>query len=91
MFEAILLDAARAAYDALGGDDRLDVDRVLRLIEVNPWTDDVTKFTVVIDDVGLGVYDDGRWELVYRVVDERFIDVCPGSSPPASAVQFCRC
>lgn len=75
MFEAILLERARDAYDALSGEDQADVDRVLRLLELNPWTDDVTRFTAVINDVGVGVYDDDRWEIVYRVVDERFIEV----------------
>ncbi|MGH2584883.1 MAG: hypothetical protein ACRDJE_08220 [Dehalococcoidia bacterium] len=75
MFEAILLPEARAARDLLNDEDRIEVNSIIQILELNPWTDDITKFTVVINDVGLGVYDDGRWEVVYRVVDDRFIEV----------------
>ena len=75
MFEAILLPAARAAYDRLSGDEQADVDRIIRLLELNPWADDTTKFTTTIGRRTAGVYDDDRWELVYRIVDDRFIEV----------------
>jgi hypothetical protein len=75
VFEAVLLDDARAAYERLDPNDQADVDRILHLLELSPWTDGVTRFTAVIGDVGMGVYDDDHWEVVYRVVDLRFIEV----------------
>ena len=29
----------------------------------------------MLGSVGMGVYDDDRWEVVYRIVDDRFIEV----------------
>jgi hypothetical protein len=75
VFEAILADEARAAYDGLTDEDRTEVDRIIRLLEINPWTDDATKFATYIGRWAAGVYDDDRWEVVYRIVDDRFIDV----------------
>ena len=48
MFEAILLAQARAVYDRLSAGDLADVDRIVRLLELNPWADDSTKFTANI-------------------------------------------
>jgi hypothetical protein len=75
VFETVLLPEARAARDALSHAERADVDRVLRLLELNPWADGVTRFTLVLGGVGMGVYDDERWEIVYRILDDRFIEV----------------
>lgn len=75
MFEIALLPEARAALDALNEADQGDVARVLRLLELNPWQDGVVKFVMIVGGVGVGVYDDYRWEIVYRILDERFIEV----------------
>lgn len=75
MFAAIFVTEARAVYDQLSGDDQAEVDGIIRLLELNPWADDTTKFTTVIGRWAVGVYDDNRWEVVYRVVDDRFIEV----------------
>ena len=75
MFEAVLLPEARAVRDALREEDRADINRIVRLLELNPWADGTVKFTMSIGRWAAGVYDDGRWEVVYRVIDERFIEV----------------
>jgi hypothetical protein len=58
VFEAVLLAEARAARDVLSDAERANVDRILHLLELNPWADGVTKFTVVLSGVGVGIYDD---------------------------------
>jgi hypothetical protein len=75
VFEAIYLPEARATREALSDEERADIDRIVRLIEINPWADDTTKFAVRIGRWMAGVYDDDRWEVVYRVVDDRFIEI----------------
>ena len=75
MYEAVFLDEARAAYDALTAGDREEVDRILERLESDPHGDDVTTFIVRLTGYIAGVYDDGHWEVVYRVVDARFIEV----------------
>ena len=75
MFEAIYLPAARATREALSEEQRADIDRIVRLIEINPWADDTTKFAVRIGRWTAGLYDDDRWEIVYRVVNDRFVEV----------------
>jgi hypothetical protein len=55
--------------------DQAEVDRIITLLELNPWSDDISKFTAVLERWAAGVYDDGRWEVIYRVVDDRFIEV----------------
>jgi hypothetical protein len=44
-------------------------------LEADPWADDNTKFTGLVGRWAAGVFDDGRWELVYRIVDNRFIEI----------------
>lgn len=75
MFEAVFLPRARAVYAALSADDRAAVDRITRLIESDLWADGETKFTSLLDRWAAGVYDDGRWEVVYRILNDRSIEV----------------
>jgi hypothetical protein len=75
VFEAILLPDARRARDRLAEVDRREVNRIIRLLELNPWADNTTKFVVNLGQDIAGVYDDNRWEVVYRIVDDRFIEV----------------
>jgi len=75
VLETIFDPEVRPNYMALPDAERTDLDRVLRLLELNPWGDDVTKFTAVIRGQPVGVYDDGRWEVAYRIVDDRFLEV----------------
>ncbi|MBI2760130.1 MAG: hypothetical protein HYX51_01725 [Chloroflexi bacterium] len=75
MFEVIYLPAARATRESLSEGERADVDRIVRLIEINPWADDTTKFAVRIGRWMAAVYDDDYWEIVYRVVDDHFVEI----------------
>lgn len=75
MFEAVLLPEAEKGRDLLDSADRAEVNRIIRLLELDPWSDDETKATITLGGIGFGVYDDGRWEVVYRVLDNRFIEV----------------
>lgn len=75
MYEAILTPEARAARAALTPAQRDALDQTLALLESNPWTDNETKVVARFGAWAAGVYDDGRWEIVYRVVNDRFIEV----------------
>jgi hypothetical protein len=75
VLEAVFTPEARAKHGALNADERADLDRILRQLELNPWRDGVTKFTVFVRGQLVGVYDDGAWEVAYRVVDDRFLEV----------------
>ena len=82
MFEAVFLPSARAIYDRLSAIEQDEIDRIVHLIESDPWLDGATKFPVTIDPHAAGVYADGRWEVVYRVVDNRFVEVVGFSRVP---------
>jgi len=75
VFESILLPDARAERDALKDAERAQVNMIIRLLELDPWGDGETKFTTTMENWVAGVYDDGRWELVYRILDSRFIEI----------------
>ncbi|MGH2586083.1 MAG: type II toxin-antitoxin system RelE family toxin [Dehalococcoidia bacterium] len=75
MFEYVFLGRARAQYDALSPDEQEDVDRAIRLLELDPWHDGITKRDLPVPPLILSVYDDGRWRLSYRVVDHRFVEI----------------
>lgn len=75
MFEAVFTPDARTVYDALSDTDQAEVDAVIRLLEIDPQADDETTVSVTLGGIGFGVYDDGRWEIVFRVLDDRFIEV----------------
>jgi hypothetical protein len=75
VFETVLTPEARADYDRLHPDDQAEVDSILDRLERQPGSNDQTQFTVEMPDWTAGVYDDGRWECVYRILDDRFVEV----------------
>ncbi|MGE0545285.1 MAG: hypothetical protein AB7R89_34430 [Dehalococcoidia bacterium] len=74
MFEAILLGQSRAQRSALSAVERDEVDRLIGLIELDPWIDGVHKFSMVFEPIVLTVYDNRLWQIAYRVVDNRFVE-----------------
>lgn len=75
MFESIFLDKARTFYERLPESEQQDIDRILHALELDPSGDTETTNLIALGAVGFGVYDDGRWEIVFRVLDDRFIEV----------------
>jgi hypothetical protein len=75
VFEFVLLGRARAQYEALDPDERADADRVIRLLEMNPWIDGVIKAEILVAPLVLSAFNDGRWRMIYRVVNGRFIEI----------------
>lgn len=75
MFEAVLIPVARTDYDQLRAGEQRQIDLIVRLLEIDPWGDDQVKFTGNIGESVAGVYDDGHWELVDRIIDGRFVEI----------------
>ena len=44
-------------------------------LEQQPRSNDETQFTVEMPEWTAGVYDDGRWGIVYCILDDRFIEI----------------
>jgi hypothetical protein len=74
MFEAVSRGGARAAYDSLDLVERTEVDHIIRLIEIGPYADDAHRMTVAVPPLVLCAYDNGTWQVTYRVVDP-FIEI----------------
>ncbi len=51
------------------------MDRILEDLERQPGFDERTRITFDMPDWTAGIYDDGRWEIVYRIVDNRFVEI----------------
>lgn len=75
LFEHVFLGGAPAQYDALNAEDQEDVDRAIRLLESDPRHDGVTKRDLPLPPIIISIYDDGRWRISYRVVDDRFLEI----------------
>ena len=75
MFEHILLGRSREQYDALVSDEQDQVDAIIRELERDPWRDGRRKVELVVAPVVISLWDDGRWRISYRVVDNRFVEV----------------
>ena len=75
MFEAVFAPRARSHYDGLSADEQAQIDEIVHLLESDPWADEETKVVGNMGRWAAGVYDDGRWEVVYRVLDDRFIEI----------------
>ena len=75
MFEDILKGRSRAQRAALSLEDQQEVDRLINLIELDPWHDDVHKAAFDMPPVVISVYDNGTWRIAYRVADNAFIEV----------------
>ncbi len=51
------------------------IKRAIRFLELDPWIDGVRKFDLLVPPIVLLVYDDGRWRISYRVVDNHFVEI----------------
>jgi hypothetical protein len=74
MFEAVSRGGARAAYDQLDHFERAEVDHIIRLIELAPHVADAHRISVVVPPLVLSAFDNGTWQITYRVVDP-FIEI----------------
>lgn len=75
MFEAVQIGRARMQYDALTPEERVEADRVIYSIELNPWVDGVLKFPFLVPPLMVTLYGDDRWQITFRVVDDRFVEI----------------
>ena len=75
MFEAVFVGRSRAQHAALSAVERSDADRSIHQIELNPWIDGTTKISYLMAPLIFTLYDDDRWRIVYRLVDERFVEI----------------
>jgi hypothetical protein len=75
VFEHILLGRSREQYDALGPAEQDEVDTIIHELERDPWRDGRRKVELVMAPVVISLWDDGRWRISYRVVDNRFVEI----------------
>lgn len=75
VFEFVLVGRARSMYDAFTAGEQAEIDRVIQLLELDPWPDKIRKSTLAAPPLILNAYDDGRWQITHRIVDCRFIEV----------------
>ncbi len=75
VFEFVLVGRARSMYDAFTPEEQAEIDRAIRLLELDPWPDKIRKSVLAVSPLILNAYDDGRWQITYRVVDYRFIEI----------------
>jgi hypothetical protein len=75
VFEVVFVGRAREVYDTLPDADLAEVNAIVDRIEADPWGDDEVLFTVVLAGEVMGIYDDGRWEVAFRVVEDAFLEV----------------
>ena len=73
MFEAVFVGRFRAQFDSLSDLDREEVQRLIRLIELDPHVDNVHKAELLVAHLIPRVYDNGLWRIVYRVVGDHFV------------------
>ena len=74
-FDVIFSPNARAFYNSLDALGQAEVTRIIALITLDPWIDGVTKFEYVSQVVVLTAYDDGDWVILYRILDDRVIQL----------------
>ena len=75
MFEAVFLGRSRRQYDALTWREQAEVDQIIRLIELDPRVDNLRTFVYLHEGSVMRIYDDGRWQIAYRVVEDRYVEV----------------
>jgi hypothetical protein len=75
MFEAVLRGRAVAARAQLDGVWRQELDARLAYLESDPWLDGRRTFEFPVPPLILWLCADGVWRIVYRVVDNAFIEV----------------
>lgn len=75
MFEFVFVGRARRQYQSLSPEEQDEIDEVIRLLELDPWPDRIGKGQLAAPPLILNAYDDGRWQITYRVVDYRFIEI----------------
>ena len=75
MRESVLSPGARQAYERLSDADRAEVDRLIRLIELDPWADDVHKIEAGLDDQLWTTYNNGTWVIGYTLPDDATVAI----------------
>ena len=75
VFEAVIPDSLKASLARYRPEDRQEIERLVRLIELNPWIDGEHKASVSVGSVVYSAYNNGRWHIVYRLVDSRFVEI----------------
>ena len=75
MPEYVLLGSARREYDDLSPAEQAEVDAIIRLLELDPWVDNVRKFALGTPGMQFTLYEDMRWQILYRVIDSEAVEI----------------
>lgn len=75
MYEAVYLAGAREMLESLDLVERAEVEALVRLIEIDPWSVDLVTHAYSVGRRAAVVHNDDRWENFSRVVDDRLIEV----------------
>ena len=67
MFEAVFRGGARAAYGELDERERAEVDALIRLLELDPYLDETTKFKTLVAPLMMNAFDNGAWRIMYLI------------------------
>ena len=73
--EAVFRGRFREQFNALTAIERAGVDRVVRLIELDPHVGGVHKVDVPVPPMILRAYGNGVWRIAYRVAGDRFVEL----------------
>ena len=74
-FDLLIRGEARRFYESLSGTEKEEVENILALLQSDPWVDSVTKFVMPAQVVVLTVYDDRRWVVVYRFLNNLVLHI----------------
>lgn len=74
-FDVLIPADAKRFYEGLDEADQAEIDRLIGLLQSDPWVDDIHKFVYPSEVVVLTVYDDGRWVILYRLLENHIIHI----------------
>lgn len=75
VFEAWLSPAARRYRERLSESERAEIDQIINLIELDPAIDGRYIFLFKPANQTYALYDNNRWRITFRIVEQRVIDV----------------
>jgi hypothetical protein len=58
-----------ALADRLTDDAEAELGRIITILRLNPWPDGVVRFSLRLDDSDVIVYNDGEWNVIYRITE----------------------
>ena len=73
IFEAYLADPARAFLNELREDEKERVQRLIRILEIDPFIDGRVKISIDLGGVTESVYLHPEYWILYRIADNSFV------------------